>query len=237
MKYLLLGAAAALAIGSASQAQVTFSKGVGSFSVSNSGVVFGPDTVVFDTEFDVAFNAGNFGFQVGSGSQLFTNFSSSFSIANFDLHAYKNTGNGNKFGAYISSGGGVFFGGGNVIGAEAMIGLGALDVEASVGYLSGLGSDLILASLDVYVDVSPSLEVSAGYEGLFDGPFEASNARVGAAYAFGSSGYAVTADYNFNVSGGGSDSYNVGVSWEFGPNTDERLFGDRYFDVFAFGSP
>lgn len=233
MKFILLGTAAALAIGSASQAEVTFTKGVGSFSLGSFAEV--DDYMIFDTEFDTAFSAGNFGFQIGAGLQNITDFSDSISLSNFELHGYKNTGNDNKFGVYVASGFGYYFGGGNVIGAEAMIGLGAIDLEASVGYVSISGSDLIMASLDVYVDVSSNIELSAGFDGIFIDSDSYSSANVGASYAFGSSGYSVNAEYSFGIDDYVSDHYKVGISWEFGPNSDERLFGDRYLDFVSLG--
>ncbi len=234
MKYLLLGTAAALVIGSASQAQVAFSKGVGSLSYGSSSS-FGDDFSIIGIEFDTAFNAGNFGFQISAGSQTITNFTNSFGVSNFELHGYKNTGSGNKFGAFIADGSGIFFGGGSNMGVEGMIGLGALDVEASVGYLSGSGIDLYLATFDVYFDVTSNLEVNAGYNVIFFDTESFSNASVGAAYAFGNSGYALTAGYTIGLDGTDINIVDVGLSWEFGPNTDERLFGDRYFDIFSFG--
>lgn len=236
MKYLLLGTAAALVIGSASQAQVTFSKGVGSLTYGTS-TAFSDDFSIIEIEFDTAFNAGNFGFQISAGSQTYTDFSDSFGISNFELHGYKNSGNGNKFGAFIADGSGIFFGSGSNLGVEGMVGLGALDVEASIGYLSGSGPgvDLTLITFDVYFDLTSNLEVNAGYNIIFFDAESFSNASVGAAYAFGNSGYALTAEYTVGLDGDDIDIFDIGLSWEFGPNTDERLFGDRYFDIFSFG--
>ncbi len=234
MKYILLGTAAALAISSASQAEVTFSKGVGSFSVGSSA--FGTDIVVVSPEFDMAFNTGNFGFQVGSGMQYFTDFSNSLTVASFELHGYKNATNGNKFGAYMASGGGGFIPGSTTFGVEGMFDLGSLDVEASLGYHSFSGQNIYQGSIDLYYDLSANLEISAGYDILFSGSNNVSAASVGAAYAFGQSGYSVNAGYNFGFDGA-QDTYEVGVSWAFGPNSDERLFGNRSLDIFLFGGP
>jgi len=235
MKKLLLASAAIMALGTASQAQVEFSNGVASIGY---GAFIDTDFGIIETSVNAAFNYGDYGFQFGGNIETLTGDAPSFSFSGFDIHAYRKLENGNKIGVFVknSSSFGPF--GFKSIGVEGMFGFGALDVQAGFGYVdSPFGGDS-LGQIDLagYYKVTENIEVNASYNYMFsfDGLFDSASYTIGAVYAFGDSGYSLNASYTSSVDGPG-DMVNIGASWNFGPNQDDRLFAVGS-DLFSFGA-
>ncbi len=229
MKSLLLATAAALTFAGAAQAQVSFVKGQASLSFGAFSTA--DDDLQSEVIGRAAFEVGNFGFQLGGELFFFNAARTSIDFTSYDLRAYRKTANGNKFGAYIGNNG-IILGFGDdaspVYGAEAMLGFGAVDVEISVGSL-GISS-IVDASLNVYFDVTDNIEISASYITYFGDTIEFDLFGVGAAYQFGNSGYSAFVNYA-TTSTASVQSINIGLSWEFGPNTNERFFSKRGVNI------
>lgn len=235
MKFALLTTTAILALAGAAQADVEFVKGTVALDVS---YFDGPDLYIIDAGVDAAFNVGNFGFQFGGANVTWTDFGDSYSYGTFDLHFYRNTAAGHKFGAYVVSGGGFgpFGGGSTSYGVEGMFGFGNLDIEIAAGatdYSSFFSATFGNAGASLYYGIGENFEVSASYNYTFDfdGPYSESNFSVGASYTIPNSAVSINGSYEtFD----GADIYGIGLSWSFGPNQDERLFGHNSgFAVFG----
>ena len=227
MKNLLVSSAiiALLSAGAAS-AEVAFEKGTVGV---NFGIIDDEDYTLVDIDAKVAFTTGNFGFQIDAGVIGFTDFSDMESFGTSGLHFYKNTANGAKFGAFLSNTVTI-----RQVGVEAMVPLGALDIEGSFGaFNEDFGSsDYYEATFDLYYGVSERIELNAGVNHFFDADGSDTTYHVNGTYMFPNSGVAVTVGYeDFD----GESIINAGVSWSFGPNQDTRLFSDRNFNL-IFGT-
>lgn len=222
-KLLLMSTVAAIALASAAQAQVAFEKGTVSL---NFGIISDADITLVDAESALAFSTGNLGFQIDGAINMITDFSNFDSFGSYGLHFYKPTANGNKYGAYVSAS--YFL---TQVGAEAMVSVGALDIEGSIGILSAdFGLDNIYnATIDLYYTVNENIEVSAGYNLYFDDANSEGIFRIGGSYMLPNSDLAINAGYRDQFE---SSIIDIGVTWSFGGNQDMRLFGDRTSDLF-----
>lgn len=227
MKTLLLMTTAAVAIAGAAQAEVSFVKGTASLDLSQ---INGSTFTLINSDADVAFSMGAYGFQIGAGMLTFTDGTDSTSISNSNAHVYRQAANGNKYGAYVSS---MFFF--TEYGVEGMFNLGPVDVEVYAGMIDDIGDSVAHVGIEAFFDVSEGIEVSAGYNTLFDtnggggGFFDMYS--VGASYDIPNTNLAATASYE-TFDDGLEAIYGIGIEWSFGPNQGERMFGERNFPFF-----
>ena len=226
-KSLIAAAVAGLALANTAQAETTFEKGTFSLGLGFPSAV--SDVTLINIGSQAAFSTGNFGFQIDAGMIGYTDFSALESFGTFGVHFHKNAANGNKYGAFLAN---TYLL--NQIGVEAMVGLGAFDIEVSAGIFDeGPGpQNLYNVSANAFYAINDSIEVNAGVEVfLYDGNSETIY-EVGGTYKLPNSGVAVNAGYR------GIDGESVieaGVSWSFGPNQDMRMFSERGFDIFFGG--
>lgn len=221
-------------LGTAMQAQVELSNGVAGIGY---GSYIDEDFGSFETSVNAAFNYGDYGFQFGGNIETLTGDAPSFSFSGFDIHAYRKFENGNKIGVFVKNNSSFGLFGSKNIGVEGMFNFGALDVQAGIGYIdSPFGGDSI-GQIDLagYYKITENIEVNATYNYIFsfDGIDESSSYSFGAVYTIGDSGYSLNASYTSSVDGPG-DMVNIGASWNFGPNQDDRLFGAGS-NIFFFG--
>jgi len=221
MKTILLMTTAAVAIAGAAQAEVSFVKGTVSVDVS---LVDGTDMNLTDTGADAAFSIGTYGFQFGGGNLTFSDGSESESLGYSNAHVYYQAANGNKYGVYSSA-----MSAFDEYGVEGMFNIGPVDVEAYAGYMDFDGDSLGHAGLEAFFEVSEGIEVSAGYETIFEtdsGGDSFDSYSVGASYDIPNTNLTATASYE-SFDSGSEAMYGIGLEWSFGPNQDERLFGSR----------
>lgn len=230
MKNLLLMTTAAVALAGAAQAEVEFVKGEASLTYSQ---IAGETFSILDGTVGAAFSMGTYGFQFGGTTTTFTDFADSITFSSVDAHAYSQGANGNKYGVYTSSGS-VFLPAMSY-GVEGMFNLGLVDVEAFAGLIAFSGNEIGQAGVAAFAEVSNGFEVSAAYETIFEigGLFSEDYYELGASYDIPNSNLEATATYQ-SFFGGTEAIYGVGIQWNFGPNQDERLFGDRSFPIFFF---
>ncbi len=224
MKYLLACTTAILALsGAASAQEVTFDKGTVNIALYTDSTA---SALIQNSGMDAAFSVGNFGFQFGGNLQTISSQFGTSTTGAFDLRFYKPTANGNKFGAYVASTSltGLFEG--SVIGVEAMVSAGPFDVEVSVGTPTGFFfGNYTFATLDGYLDIGDRVTLNVGYDVVFDQFESIGGWTAGASYKFPGSGMALSAyagSYEIGIA-----TYGVGLSWDFGANSEERLWSDR----------
>ncbi len=224
MEFLFACTTALLALSGAAKAQeVIFDKGTVNLALFTDST---GSSLIQNAGMDSAFSVGNFGFQFGGNLQTVSGQFGTSTTGAFDLRFYKPTANGNKFGAYVASTSltGLFEG--TVFGAEAMVSAGPFDIEASIGTPSGFFfGNYTFATLDGYLDIGDRLTLNVGYDVVFDQFDSLGGWTAGASYKFPGSGMALSAyasSYEIGIA-----TYGVGVSWDFGANTEERLWSDR----------
>lgn len=231
MNNVLLITAAAIAITSTAQADVTFVKGTASATYSI--IEDFSDLSIIDTDFAAAFSLGTYGFQFGANNTSYdiTN-GPSLSMSGNDAHLYRQGANGAKYGVYMGSTS-VFGYSMTSYGVEGMFNVGPADLEVYAGVVSGdfFWNDLSAIGVKAYFDVTSALEISAAYDSISEtgnSPFTQSFYTLGASYEIPNTNLSATAIYQSfdNIS---EAIMGVGVEWSFGPKQEERLFGSRNF--------
>ena len=218
--HLLCSGVAALGFGSPSIAEVTFDSGSVSIGFEQLSI---SDVSFIDFDSALAFTSGNFGFQLdGSISYFVQEGFNSVTLPSFGVHMFHQLDNGHKYGAYASySGYGL-----RAIGAEALVALGPVNLEAAIAQLSGSGDPLYTVALDLSYAASENIELNASYETYFDGNgYSGDFFSLGATYYIPNSSFAVSAEY-LGLDGGAS-SFGANISWHFGPNSSRNLWNDR----------
>lgn len=234
MKKLLITSAIVAFTGSAAHAQISFQSGLLTFGYISDAAFANADNFSFTAQGD--YNIGQMGLQLDGSISAVTDFTYFFAEYSIGAHVYKEFGNGTKVGAFANAdyfdlfGSNVLLG----VGVEGMKRFGALDIEASVGWLTvsdqpdGFG----IATLEAYYSVSPSIEVSAGYFVFFDTGNSFTSYRVGANYTLANLPIAIGVNY-YNVEDLGT--LQLEASYAFGAPGDERLFGSRAYPLFTSG--
>ena len=233
MKNILLVTAAAVALAGAAQADVSFVKGEASISYNQIADV--SDFSLIESGVSAAFSMGTYGVQFGGNNDTYSFGSDpSITFSSTNAHLYHQAENGNKYGAYVGTGGFVF--GGTVYGVEGMFELGSLDVEAYAGVMMfGGTSELGLAGVGVFYEISPGIEVNAAYDNVSftSGGPSIDAYSLGASYDIPNTNRSATASYE-SAYDGDLEMYGLGIKWNFGPDQSERLFGSRDIPISLF---
>jgi len=211
---------ASVSIGSACLADATFETGTISIGLDQPSF---SDANFINFDSNVALRAGNLGFQLdGSVSYYVQEGFNSVTIPSFGVHVFHQLDNGHKYGAFASySAYGL-----RAVGAEALVTLGPVNLEAAIGQLSGSGDPLYTVALNLSYAASENIELNAGYETYFDGNgYSGDFFLLGATFFIPNSSFAVSAEY-LGLDGGAS-SIGANISWHFGRNSSRNLWNER----------
>ncbi len=181
------------------------------------------------------YQLGGLGVQLDGSATLFNGVGDDVTEYSIGLHAYKALPSGAKFGAFVGLDSFFYATPFKNFGAEAMVSLGSVDMEASVGrvYLDNFNNGVWIANLDAYYEISPAIEVSAGAIIFFDAEIESTFYTIGAEYTLPNMPLSIGAQYL--TDGEGTDDINIVASFAFGPKTDERLFSGRAYPLYIGG--
>ncbi len=229
MKSFFTAAAAASLMAGAASAQMVFEQGNVSLSYYN--YPDSPSIGGFVLDASGAYQIGQFGVQLDATTTVLTDFIDLVELYSVAGRAYKTLPNGTKLGGYLKA----EFIRGAVdeeiygYGAEALFALGALDIEAYAGGATIIGFNILgNAGIQAYYEISPSLELSAGGDFLWDYDGDLMQFyNLAAEYSFSGIPVSLRASY----STGSINVIGISASYSFGPNTDSRLFGNRIYPI------
>jgi len=232
MKSFFTAAAAASLMAGAASAQMVFEQGDVSLSYYN--YPDNPSIGGFVLDASGAYQIGQFGVQLDATTTVLTDFIDLVELYSVAGRAYKTLPNGTKLGGYLKA----EFIRGAVdeeiygYGAEALFALGALDIEAYAGAATITGYDTFgNAGIQAYYEISPSFELSAGGDFLWDLDGDSMQYyNLAAEYSFSGIPVSLLASYTFSGTGN-INVIGISASYSFGPNTDSRLFGNRIYPI------
>jgi len=245
-KLLVSSAITALLVSSAAQAEIVME--TGDVSV---GYSFGTDTVsgagLLDLTIRGDYAIGQLGVQLdGFTGTLLGDPAEDLAIYAVGGHAYMQFNNGVKAGAYVGYDSLSIPGDTVTItnyGVEAMAGFGSIDLEASLGWIdvNDQPTDpLLVVEVNASYDISPSFELSAGYENISGSGNNSNIYTIGAGYTLSNMPVSIDASYTYfdDIGVNGIGVVGVNVSYSFGGPSDEQLFNTHGypFKIFASGN-